>query len=116
MPFATQSADSCSTSMGSVDLQPNPLIGVLLISSTWQSSPRADSTLRASPCATASKWSRVFCTVTVPKYYAVASEVATMDLLCSAGLPIPEVYGYSPESDNAAGAKYIFMEFVRGTK
>ena len=53
---------------------------------------------------------------TVPKYYTVASEVATMDLLCSSGLPIPEVYGYSPEPDNAAGAEHTFMEFVQGTK
>ncbi|KAJ7775916.1 protein kinase subdomain-containing protein PKL/CAK/Fmp29, partial [Mycena maculata] len=53
---------------------------------------------------------------TVPKYYAVASEVATMALLRSSGLPIPKVYGYSPASDNAAETEYIFMEFVRGTK
>ena len=39
-----------------------------------------------------------------------------MDLLRSSGLPIPKVYRYSPESDNAAGTEYIFMEFVRGTK
>ena len=51
-----------------------------------------------------------------PKYYAVASEVAIMDFLRSSGLPIPKVYGYSPEPDNAAGTEYIFMEFVRGTK
>jgi hypothetical protein len=53
---------------------------------------------------------------TIPKYYAVASEVATMALLRSSGLPIPEVYGYSPAPDNAAETEYIFMEFVRGTK
>ena len=53
---------------------------------------------------------------TVPKYYAVASEVATMDFLRSSGLPVPQIYGYSPESDNAAGTEYILMEFVRGTK
>ncbi|KAF7364019.1 Protein kinase subdomain-containing protein PKL/CAK/Fmp29 [Mycena sanguinolenta] len=51
---------------------------------------------------------------TVPKYYAVASEVATMAFLRSSGLPIPKVYGYSPVSDNAAETEYIFMEFVRG--
>ena len=54
--------------------------------------------------------------VTVPKYYAIASEVATMALLRSSGLPIPKVYGYSPAPDNAAETEYIFMEFVRGTK
>lgn len=53
---------------------------------------------------------------TIPKYFAVASEVATMALLRSFGLPIPEVYGYSPTPDNAAETEYIFMEFVQGTK
>ncbi|KAG5645989.1 hypothetical protein DXG03_004590 [Asterophora parasitica] len=54
--------------------------------------------------------------VTGPKYYAVASEVATMDFLRLSGLPIPKVYGYSPTSDNVAETEYIFMEFVKGTK
>ena len=40
--------------------------------------------------------------VTVPKCYVVASEVATMDFLRSPGLPVPNVYGYSPASDNVA--------------
>jgi hypothetical protein len=53
---------------------------------------------------------------TVPKYYAVASEVATMEFLRSSGLPVPQVYGHSPASDNAAKTEYIFMEFIRGTK
>ncbi|KAL6308608.1 protein kinase subdomain-containing protein PKL CAK Fmp29 [Sparassis latifolia] len=53
--------------------------------------------------------------VTVPKFYAIASEVATMRFL-RFGLPVPEVYDYSPSSDNAAKTEYIFMEFVRGTK
>ncbi|KAH7931313.1 protein kinase subdomain-containing protein PKL CAK Fmp29 [Leucogyrophana mollusca] len=53
--------------------------------------------------------------VTIPKYFAVASEVATMALLRSFGLPVPEVYGYSPTPNNAAGTEYIFMEFVQGT-
>ena len=52
-------------------------------------------------------------TVTAPKYFAVASEVATMALLRSSGLPIPEVYGYSPSPDNAE-TEYIFMGFVEG--
>ncbi|KAF8337850.1 protein kinase subdomain-containing protein PKL CAK Fmp29 [Amanita rubescens] len=52
---------------------------------------------------------------TIPKYFAVASEVATMALLRSSGLPIPEVYGYSPVSDNVAETEYIFMEFVEAT-
>ena len=53
---------------------------------------------------------------TVPKYFAVASEVATMDFLRSAGLPIPKIYGYSPDPNNGAGTEYIFMEFIKGTK
>ena len=52
---------------------------------------------------------------TMPRYFAVASEVATMDLLRSSGLPIPKVYGYSPTPDNAAETEYVFMEFVEGT-
>ncbi|KAG6895269.1 hypothetical protein C0992_002297 [Termitomyces sp. T32_za158] len=54
--------------------------------------------------------------VTVPKFYAVASEVATMRFLRAKGLPVPEVYDYSPTPDNAAKTEYIFMEFVTGTK
>ncbi|KAG6872117.1 hypothetical protein C0995_012857 [Termitomyces sp. Mi166 len=54
--------------------------------------------------------------VMMPKSYTVASEVATMDFLRSSGLPIPNVYGYSPTSDNVAETEYIFMEFIDGTK
>ena len=54
--------------------------------------------------------------VTVPKFYAIASEVATMRFHHSVGLPVPEVYDCSPSSDNAATTEYIFMEFMRGTK
>ncbi|EIW76253.1 hypothetical protein CONPUDRAFT_139669 [Coniophora puteana RWD-64-598 SS2] len=54
--------------------------------------------------------------ITVPKFYAVASEVATLEFLRSSGLPVPKIYGYSPDSDNAAGTEYIFMQFVRGSK
>ena len=52
---------------------------------------------------------------TIPKCFTVASEVATMALLRSFGLPIPEVHGYSPAPNNAARTEYIFMEFVKGT-
>jgi hypothetical protein len=38
-----------------------------------------------------------------------------MALLRSSGLPIPEVYGCSPSTDNVAETEYIFMEFVKGT-
>jgi hypothetical protein len=53
--------------------------------------------------------------VTIPGHFVVASEVATMDFLRSRGLPIPEIYGYSPSTDNVAETEYIFMEFVEGT-
>ena len=103
--------------MGYVDLQPSLLIGLRGLAKlakggfnyTFLIIPHHHA--RRLPMVT-----RIPHSVTVPKYSAVASEVATMDLLCSAGLPIPEVYGYSPESGNAAGTKYIFMEFFRGTK
>lgn len=51
---------------------------------------------------------------TAPKYFAVASEAATLAFLRSAGLPTPEVYRYSPTPDNAAGTEYIFMQFIEG--
>lgn len=47
--------------------------------------------------------------VTAPKYFTVASEVATVDYLRAHGLPIPRVYGYSTSPDNPAGTEYIFM-------
>ena len=54
--------------------------------------------------------------MTVPKYYAVASEVAIIEYMCSFVLPVPKIYGYSPDSDNAAGTGHILMEFVQGSK
>ncbi|KAF8061743.1 hypothetical protein FPV67DRAFT_1452627 [Lyophyllum atratum] len=36
----------------------------------------------------------------MPKYFAVTDEVATMALLDSLVMPMPEVYGHSPTSDN----------------
>ncbi|KAJ8489113.1 hypothetical protein ONZ51_g3133 [Trametes cubensis] len=54
--------------------------------------------------------------VMAPKFYAVASEVATMRFLRAKGLPVPEVYDYSPTPNNAAETEYIFMEYVAGTK
>ncbi|KAJ7261746.1 kinase-like domain-containing protein [Mycena haematopus] len=53
---------------------------------------------------------------TVPQFYAVAGEAATLTFLRSSGLPIPQVYEYSPVPDNAAETEYIFMEFIQGTK
>jgi len=37
--------------------------------------------------------------MTVSEYYAVASEVATIEYMCSSMLPVPKIYGYSPDSD-----------------
>ncbi len=59
---------------------------------------------------------RILYPAIVHKYYTVASEAATMKFLCSSGLPVPQVYGYSPESENVAKTEYIFMEFMRGMK
>ncbi|KAH6888870.1 kinase-like domain-containing protein [Coprinopsis sp. MPI-PUGE-AT-0042] len=53
--------------------------------------------------------------ITAPKYFAIASEVATMEYLGSFGMPVPEVYGYSPGEENHAGTSYIFMEYVQGS-
>lgn len=54
--------------------------------------------------------------MTVPNYYAVASEVATIEYQRSRGIPVPKVYGYSADSDNVARTPYILMEFVHGPK
>jgi aminoglycoside phosphotransferase (APT) family kinase protein len=51
---------------------------------------------------------------TLPKRYAVASEVATMDLVRSHGLPVPRIYGYSITAENPVGSEYIIMEKVAG--
>ena len=49
-----------------------------------------------------------------PKQLAVASEVATTDLVRSHALPVSQVYGYSIQADNPAGVEYILMEKSRG--
>ena len=55
--------------------------------------------------------------MTDPKYYAVASEVATIEYLRSCGIPaILNIYGYPADSDNIAGTPYILIEFVHGPK
>ncbi|KAL8726443.1 MAG: hypothetical protein Q9166_006721 [cf. Caloplaca sp. 2 TL-2023] len=51
---------------------------------------------------------------TVPKHYATASEVATMDLVRCHGIPVPEIYQYSATSENPVGAEYIIMAKVGG--
>jgi hypothetical protein len=51
---------------------------------------------------------------TQPKRLAVASEVATMDLVRSHGIPVPKIYGYCNDVDTPVGAEYILMEKVKG--
>lgn len=56
---------------------------------------------------------------TVPKRYATASEVATMELARRRGVPVPRVLGYSTtstENENDVGAEYILMEKVDGVE
>ncbi|PPQ84638.1 hypothetical protein CVT24_007174, partial [Panaeolus cyanescens] len=50
--------------------------------------------------------------ITVPKYYATASEVATIEFQRTCGIPVPEIYRYSADSDNIAGTPYILMEYI----
>ncbi|EEP80854.1 predicted protein [Uncinocarpus reesii 1704] len=52
--------------------------------------------------------------ITVPKYYATASEVATTDFLQSKGIPVPRILGWSADSNNSVGAEYIIMEKSSG--
>ncbi|KAG6869136.1 hypothetical protein C0993_001701 [Termitomyces sp. T159_Od127] len=59
---------------------------------------------------------RVLYPMTVPNYYVVASEVATIEYQRSCGIPVPKIYGHSVDSDNVAGTPYILMEFVHGAK
>ena len=51
---------------------------------------------------------------TVPKKYAIASEVATMDFVRLHGVPVPRVYDYSITTQNCVGAEYMIMERVGG--
>ncbi|KAL8766864.1 MAG: hypothetical protein Q9209_006460 [Squamulea sp. 1 TL-2023] len=53
--------------------------------------------------------------ITVPKKYAIASEVATMNFVRSHGVPVPRIYDYSATSQNCVGAEYMIMEKVGGT-
>ena len=51
---------------------------------------------------------------TYPKHFTVASEVATINLLRSYGVPAPKILDYSTTSDNAVSSEYIIMEKVKG--
>ncbi|OOF98798.1 hypothetical protein ASPCADRAFT_140162 [Aspergillus carbonarius ITEM 5010] len=52
---------------------------------------------------------------TVPKGYAVASEVATLDYLRLHGIRTPMVYAWCSTDLNPVGAEYIIMEKLDGT-
>ncbi|KAI0762003.1 hypothetical protein BD413DRAFT_606945 [Trametes elegans] len=52
---------------------------------------------------------------TAPKYFSVASEMATLAFLrLSSGPQTLKVYVYSPPPDNAAGTEYSFMQYIEG--
>ncbi|KAL2865238.1 phosphotransferase enzyme family protein [Aspergillus lucknowensis] len=52
--------------------------------------------------------------ISVPKTYATVSEVATLILLRSKGIPVPEVYEWSSTNDNPVGVEFIIMEHAPG--
>ncbi|KAI9672562.1 MAG: Phosphotransferase enzyme [Caeruleum heppii] len=53
--------------------------------------------------------------ISIPKHYATASEVATLKLLRSRGLPVPAVYAWSCDaSKSPIGSEFILMEKAPG--
>ncbi|KAF9495022.1 hypothetical protein BDN71DRAFT_1590049 [Pleurotus eryngii] len=99
-----------STSMGDGDLQQNTFSAVLEVSTTWKK--WLQRTFLITMYDGFRMVARIPYPITTPKHLAIASEVATLTFLRSAGLPTPAVYGYSPTLNNAAGTKHIFMQFV----
>jgi hypothetical protein len=53
-------------------------------------------------------------TITEPRKHAVASEAATMTVLRSKGIPVPEIYGCLSTTDNPAQTEYMFLEYQSG--
>jgi predicted Ser/Thr protein kinase len=51
---------------------------------------------------------------TYPKHFTIASEVATINLVRSYGIPAPKILAYSATSDNAVGSEYSIMEKAEG--
>ena len=51
---------------------------------------------------------------TKPDRLALASEVATLDLVRANGVPVPKVLCYSTDPENAVGAEYMIMEKLPG--
>jgi aminoglycoside phosphotransferase (APT) family kinase protein len=52
--------------------------------------------------------------IAVPKYYATASEAATLTFLRSKDVPVPGVYGYCADAENSVGTEYLLMEKAPG--
>jgi aminoglycoside phosphotransferase (APT) family kinase protein len=52
--------------------------------------------------------------IAVPRYYATASEAATLTFLRLKDVPVPEVYGYCADAENPVGTEYLFMEKAPG--
>jgi hypothetical protein len=52
--------------------------------------------------------------IVVPRYYATASEAATLTFLRLQGIPVPEVYVYSANRENPVGTEYILLEKAPG--
>ncbi|KAL2839635.1 phosphotransferase enzyme family protein [Aspergillus pseudoustus] len=46
--------------------------------------------------------------------YSTTSILSTVTFLCSKGIPVPEVYGWSSTTDNPVGVEYIIMEHAAG--
>ncbi|KAF2228220.1 phosphotransferase family protein [Elsinoe ampelina] len=53
--------------------------------------------------------------LTVPKHYSTASEVATLGFLRSLSFPVPRVFGYCATDKNPVGSEYILEEKIEGT-
>lgn len=50
----------------------------------------------------------------IPHYYGLSNEVATMDFLRNRGLPIPRVYKWNATALNPVGSAYMITEKVQG--
>jgi hypothetical protein len=51
---------------------------------------------------------------TYPKHFTIASEVATINLVRSYGIPAPKILDFSATSYNAVGSEYILVEKANG--
>jgi hypothetical protein len=50
----------------------------------------------------------------LPKRFDVTALLAMIEYMRAAGRPVPKIYGYAPDADNAARTAYILMERLRG--